>query len=154
MIKPAIALLVPLLLARVGCSEEIKSIVLSKKEAITIAEKFVAAQGYTGKSPDVSLQPHAVGARMEANLWFIGFQATNLPVIRGIVVNAQTRATKLVSQQIQKSWLTEFDKDQPSTAAAKPASADKPKEAKPKPAKAKSKKKTVGDKKSEKSAGQ
>ena len=49
MIKPAIALLGPLLLARVGCSEEIKSIVLSKKEAITIAEKFVAAQGYTGK---------------------------------------------------------------------------------------------------------
>ena len=89
---------------------------LSKKAAIAAAEQFLAGNGGGAQS---SLQPKAVEARLEDNLWFVGFRGTSLPILRAIIVDARTGAARLASQNIQEDWLR--GRDNPSAAAAVPA---------------------------------
>lgn len=71
---------------------------LSAKGVIALAEKFVAEQGY-------DLQPRAVGARSESEIWFVGFRAKVGDQIRGIMISDNGRKLKLVSQTMRPDWI-------------------------------------------------
>ena len=106
---------------------------LSKTDAIAVAEKFVSIQGYTGTAKEVTLQPHALGARLDSGLWFVGFHAANLPTIRAVVIDAKTSSARLASNNIQQAWLLADDSAAApaistatvKTAAGKPKAASK-----------------------------
>lgn len=104
--------------------------VFAKDDAIAFAERFVADQGYTGQLAKVSkdgvvkdpldpttspegvlqarrgsLEPKAAGARLESDLWFVGFRTTAGSRIRGLRMDAKGQGARFVGQNIQADWL-------------------------------------------------
>ena len=69
-------------------------------EATALAEKYVASQGYT------DIQPKAVGARLDSDVWFVGFRSTVGNSIHGIMVMNKGQKIKRVSQNLKLDWLT------------------------------------------------
>ncbi len=81
---------------------------LSKDQAVARAEAFVKENA--GKGSLEALQPKAVGARLDSEMWFVGFK----PVapggrLRGIMVAQDGSLTKAVSQSMQEDWLAGND---------------------------------------------
>lgn len=102
----------------------------TKEQALAFAERFVADQGYTAKpasipkdklaadpmdprgGPDAvlaarqgSLEPKAVGARFDSDLWFVGFKTKAGGRIRGLRMDALGAGAKMVSQSMRQDWL-------------------------------------------------
>lgn len=103
---------------------------LSKAEVVALAERFVAEQGYTAqpskaakdkivveptegaRTPDEvlkgrqgSLEPKAAGARLDSELWFVGFRAAAGTRIRGVRLDAKGQNIRMLSQNMQADWL-------------------------------------------------
>jgi len=124
----ALILLSSISIVRFASAQATKEKLLTKTQAIAAAEKFVAAPGAipAGTMP---VQPHAAGARLDSGLWFVGFNTSIPNTLRGVTVDAKTGAAKLLSHNLQPSWL--FEAVQTSTetvkGAAQPAPAKKKK---------------------------
>lgn len=128
---------------------------LAKEEATALAERFILEQGYTeapassskdavviealdaSRDPEQvlkqrrgSLKPKTVGARLDSELWFVGFKTTAGDRIRGVLIDPQSRKAKMVSQNLRLEWLNESL--QKSTESAKPP-AQAPAKAQPAP---------------------
>ncbi|MBI5624534.1 MAG: hypothetical protein HY924_12210 [Elusimicrobia bacterium] len=106
----------------------------TKEEALAYAERFVALQGYTSQPNQVSqggmvedpldtgpdsaaklrarfatLEPKAVGARFDSDLWFVGFRSRSGGRLRSLRMGPKGEAVKMVSQSIQPDWLAGND---------------------------------------------
>ena len=86
---------------------------LSAEDASLLAEKFVAAQGFA------DLQPKAVGARLDSDIWFVGFRAKTGESIHGIMVMNKGQKLKRVSQNLKLDWLMSKPEPEAPPVAAK-----------------------------------
>lgn len=106
---------------------------LSKDQAIERAETFIKEQGYTDRLGDPAkivfepldssrdkdsvlktrsktLESTAVGARLDSEIWFVGFRATGPGRrLRGVIVAQDGSLVKTVSQTIREDWLAGND---------------------------------------------
>lgn len=106
---------------------------LTKDEAISRAEAFVREQGYTDRLGDPAkivfesldssrdkdsvlkarsktLEPKAVGARLDSEMWFVGFKAVGPGGrLRGVMVAQDGSLVKVVSQSMKADWLAGND---------------------------------------------
>ena len=86
---------------------------LAAEDASLLAEKFVAAQGFA------DLQPKAVGARLDSDIWFVGFRAKTGESIHGIMVMNKGQKLKRVSQNLKLDWLMSKPEPEAPPVAAK-----------------------------------
>jgi hypothetical protein len=86
----------------------------SRSDAIAIAEKFVAAK----PAGTELFRPHAVGARLDSGFWFVGFDTLYSANLRGVSVDADTRAAKLLKQNLKRDWLLSGPVEKPATQSA------------------------------------
>lgn len=102
---------------------------LTRQEIITRAEALISEQGYAAKTGTAdslvrdpfdppgkresvlaarkgTLEPKAVGARLDSGMWFVGFRSTIGGRIRGVVLDETGTLLKFVSQNMQLDWLS------------------------------------------------
>lgn len=86
--------------------EEAEKKPLSKREAIAFAEEFVAKASSAAVASGLdALQPKAVGARLESELWFVGFRSADGRRLRGVVVDIRGEGARLASHNFKEDWL-------------------------------------------------